>query len=554
MIIFYEKKVLTLHSKKSMTKFNKLHVVICFCIFILLSCNNHKEKLDRIYNLINNDNNIDLAVAEFESIPFASIKTNEDKAFYKLIKVRLDYVQYIPIKSDTVINFSLNYYREVGDKAKEAECLFYKSQILREYMDEGKDGIVYLKQAETLLSQMDDIDIKHRIYETLADVNLIDEIYNVALDYALINLNISEQADNKDWMAYAYIMLSQIYRNINDSINEQKYYRLCMDNIKYLSANHKADFYNYLASEYLTTDLGKAAFYAEKCIGSRNNAAGYINLAKIAQKNREYTMADSLYRKAIDGATPFYKSIAWESIVNMYSEQGDYKKALDMHLEYCKVKDSIAVKRKKDGIHHRQMEYDYQLKELEMQQRITYWTFGIVVTLLLAVIVSVFTKYRYNKVQKRVLEYQKIVDGYTSKIKALEKEISDTRQTGNEDIEQQKRINDMRQRIDELKGRQAEILRDGKQRYDEIMEQGGTTARWSKNDFVHFMEYYRIVDLTFINYLETEYDHLSPKYCFFEILQNVGKSDEEIMRILGISDSTLRSTRSRIKSKKFSEE
>lgn len=515
---------------------------------IISSCNNHNEELDDVYYLIN-DNKIEQAVAKFETIPFASMKTEADKAFYKLIKVRLDYVQYIPITSDTVIDYSLDYYRKSGDRAKEAECLFYKSQILREYMDAGKESIGVLKQAETLVKSVDDINIKHRVFEALVEVNMTEEVYNVALDYALVNLQISEQSGNKDWMAYAYIILSQIYRDMNDSIKEQKYYQLCMDNIKYLSANHKVDFYNYLSTEYLATDMQKAAYYAEKCIGSRNNAVGYINLAKISQHNKQYSVADRLYRQALDGASSFYKVVAWESIIDMYINLGDYRQAFEAQKELEQVKMAMRDKRKKEGIQHRQMEYDYQLKELEMRQHIMYCFFGIVVICLLVAIASVFVKYRYNKVQKQVLEYQKMVDGYTSRIKALENEINNARQTETESMEQQKRINDMQRQVDELKGRQAEILRCGKQRYDDIMEHNGTTVRWNKRDFFHFLEYYRIVDISFMHYLETEYDHLSPKYCFFEIMQNIGKSDDDIMRILGIGESTMRSTRSRIKSK-----
>ena len=58
-------------------------------------------------------------------------------------------------------------------------------------------------------------------------------------------------------------------------------------------------------------------------------------------------------------------------------------------------------------------------------------------------------------------------------------------------------------------------------------------------------------DLPFVNEMETEYDHLSPKYIFFAVLEHEGKSDEDIQRIMGISESTLRSTRSRINSKRL---
>jgi DNA-binding CsgD family transcriptional regulator len=50
--------------------------------------------------------------------------------------------------------------------------------------------------------------------------------------------------------------------------------------------------------------------------------------------------------------------------------------------------------------------------------------------------------------------------------------------------------------------------------------------------------------------METEYERLSPKYIFFAVLQHQQKSDDDIQRIMGVSESTLRSTRSRINSKK----
>ena len=66
-----------------------------------------------------------------------------------------------------------------------------------------------------------------------------------------------------------------------------------------------------------------------------------------------------------------------------------------------------------------------------------------------------------------------------------------------------------------------------------------------------FREYYKLKDLPFVNEMETEYNRLSPKYIFFAVLEHEGKSDEDILRIMGISESTLRSTRSRINSKRL---
>ncbi len=80
---------------------------------------------------------------------------------------------------------------------------------------------------------------------------------------------------------------------------------------------------------------------------------------------------------------------------------------------------------------------------------------------------------------------------------------------------------------------------------------GETVVLWDKKDFVNFLEYYKIKDLPFVIYLNTEYEHLTPRYKFFEILYHLGKNDEEVERILGISHSTVKSTKSRIRSKKI---
>ena len=63
------------------------------------------------------------------------------------------------------------------------------------------------------------------------------------------------------------------------------------------------------------------------------------------------------------------------------------------------------------------------------------------------------------------------------------------------------------------------------------------------------MEYYRMLDLTFVQHLENDYDNLSIRYQFFETLFHLGKTEEEVRKIMAIGQSTLRSTRTRIKEK-----
>ena len=65
------------------------------------------------------------------------------------------------------------------------------------------------------------------------------------------------------------------------------------------------------------------------------------------------------------------------------------------------------------------------------------------------------------------------------------------------------------------------------------------------------MEYYKVVDLPFVTQLQTEYDHLSPRYQFFLVMKNMGKSEEEIQDIMVISSGTIRTIKSRVKTCKI---
>lgn len=73
---------------------------------------------------------------------------------------------------------------------------------------------------------------------------------------------------------------------------------------------------------------------------------------------------------------------------------------------------------------------------------------------------------------------------------------------------------------------------------------------WKKSDFENVIEYYRLVDMEFVDMLDNAFDELSPKYKFFLILEHTGKTDSDIMDIMVIAESSLRSVRSRINKKK----
>ena len=117
------------------------------------------------------------------------------------------------------------------------------------------------------------------------------------------------------------------------------------------------------------------------------------------------------------------------------------------------------------------------------------------------------------------------------------------------DQHKEKEIEAINKRKEKLLDKHRDTLNRGYILFNEILN-GKTTVLWKKNDFENIIEYYRLVDMEFVDMLDNSYDELSPKYKFFLILEHTGKTDAEIMNIMAVAEVSLRSIRSRINKKK----
>ena len=76
-------------------------------------------------------------------------------------------------------------------------------------------------------------------------------------------------------------------------------------------------------------------------------------------------------------------------------------------------------------------------------------------------------------------------------------------------------------------------------------------TKWSAKDLMDFKNYYTLIDMPYISNLEEEYKNLTSKQYFYLIATNgMHKDEQQIASIMGINYNTIRSIKSRIKSKK----
>ena len=102
--------------------------------------------------------------------------------------------------------------------------------------------------------------------------------------------------------------------------------------------------------------------------------------------------------------------------------------------------------------------------------------------------------------------------------------------------------------LKKLLNEEAPKLKEGKMLYDQIME-GKTALYWSHKEEECFNKYYAATHYQSYNRLRKvkRATKLSAHNLFYLILKDMGKSDDEVRRIMALSPEGLRSIRSRTK-------
>jgi len=527
-LLFKENKIVNIHEIIKI-------LIFVVCLFFS-SCRSDTQSLVVIDDFLN-AGKLDSAKIELNKINYSEL-SDEECAYYDLLRVKSSYLSYQQIESDTLINYSCSYYHKTKNLPKLSESLYYKGVLDYERGDIS-NAFLNLKKAEDFSKEIPDINIKHKIVEKLTDLNLRENEYKLALEYGLQNLKISSLTQNNDWLAYSYIFLAQAYRGLSNKKKFEEYLKKSMVYINAVPKAYRADFYVYIAGTMLPSQLEEAEEYVNIASKLSDNETIYGMKAQIAFIKGDYEQADSLWKCALCSNALDYNLSTLEMITNMYAVNHEYEKAYKASLKKDSVNTLINKKRLSDNALEVQKKYDFELQVLRFREKLNITIFVLIAIVLCTISLFVYSRYKANKATKDALENQMLINIYS-------KQLSQMKDSSKEKASE---IDNLQNKISELNKKQSSILYEGKKLYDEIIG-GGTVVLWGKNEFNHFIEYFKLIDLPFVVQLETEYMELSPRYKFFSILTHMGKSDDEIERIMGISYNTIRSTRTRIKMKK----
>lgn len=536
-------------------------------ILMLTACDGLQvsERLDQIDSLVVKQR-YDSASVLLSKID-ESHMTVEENAHYILLSTQIAYLTHRPLPPDSLLDTTVAYYDKVGNNQKLADAYYYKSARY-EKNNNYSQAILYGKEAERLASKTDDVRLQFKIAESLGYLNGLSGNDALQLQYAKDALSIAQKIQNKNWIANSYSNIIFAFANLGQYDSVYAFIERSIPYIDDVDDAGKPAFLTNIGLLYKDKDPDKAKEFFEKALTYDELPAIIEHLADVYYSEGNKEMAYNLWKKALvkPGGARYEKDNLIHSIISYDLEQGNIDEVSKNVDEIISIKDSILNKLKNDTIKDLQVRFDKEVAMHEADKKlITIERVAMGLTLLL--IMMAFYMYLHKRKEEMLQkELQMQLYVYTSEIKQL-KETKDTSFAQIKEFESERdkysrRISELEEKIKnadiaikelnksirKLLDNEAPKLKLGRELYDSIMA-GGTAIEWHRKEEELFNNYYSCINYS--SYIKLKKvkrkSNLSPHNMFYLILKDLGKSDDEIRRIMALSPEGLRSLRNRTK-------
>ena len=209
-------------------------------LILIYGCNKSKtiSQMEAIDVLLTAERN-EAADSMISLIHLTEISTDEERAYYWLLKTQINYRLYRKTQTVEPLLFTKFYYEKGAEWEKLLRANYYLGCISADLGDRV-NAVVYLKQGEIIALKHKSWHMLHHIYEVLTALNLYSKEYSLALQYGRAALKLSTEMYGKDVQAYDLLNLTSIYGEV-ENIDSELFYvnRMiqCVDSIPYERRN-----------------------------------------------------------------------------------------------------------------------------------------------------------------------------------------------------------------------------------------------------------------------------------------------------------------------------
>jgi DNA-directed RNA polymerase specialized sigma24 family protein len=523
---------------------NKTFIIITLTILLFVGC---QPKSEAYWQLVNADsllynNCVDSAIAVLEDVE-PLIK--RDSAYYFVLDAETRYRQWKCPDIDE-LNYSINYYEKHHDNRKLANAYYYKACtfIVRDTLP--KECFILLKQAEQSAEKTSDNSLKNKIYSALSYANGAKNQTEEALKYGKKEYYYAQKVNCRRDIAYALLRLSTCYCILGQRDSSEYYIMQCKMLVDEVNDSDKPFIYNLLGENCMTENLDAAIEYFNKALRFKKLPQTYQNLARIYhakndtlnwQKYCDSALSNAWYDTKIDILTDIAHINYADRNIAAYKNTTDKTIGiLKDFVKYEKNNYSLEIQRK----------FDFEKQKIEYTRNI--FICITIITTLIALCIILYQRRRHDKqkaLQKeletenhnlqlynKLCESQNIIDEYEQNLRYLNDLLD---QADSEEYQVSKK-------------QIAEVVEKGKAIFQKI-EQNGCIAA-DKEYWVFCIFYFQNTFSKKAIKVFKNYQELTTEEKIFVIIDDfLTKTDSEIASILDISQTTVRTRRSKMKGK-----
>ena len=413
-----------------------------------------------------------------------------------------------------------------------------------------------LKLAESIIDSTEYSPLRFGIEHYLFYLNYYYGDSKTALRYANATRDIANKLQDSTLLCTAINCHAAALLEFNRRTEAIDTMLRVLDYASILPARQKARMYNNIGYMFQDSDINVSRKYYELSLSEYPTNTAMANIAAIHAREGNLEAADSLWSRSLASASSYPLRLhILTDIYNTQCELGDFRRACNTADSLISLKIRMETQRTEHDVTGEQLRFDNQLQHEHTRQRIRSLIFVIVIVILLAVLTWLFHFYRRSRIEKELAKERIMARALQTRIETLQQEIDETKETNSMQHDEIIRLRELTEeigklnsRLQSLKDRQAAVYANGRKRYEEVAE-GNSIIKWSKRDIDDCVEYFELVDTSYMASLDTLYSGLTSKNKLFMILSHIGKSDSEIQQIFGVGPNAIRTLRSRIKAK-----
>ena len=497
---------------------------------------------------------VDSATVALKSIVYSTLKNSDDIAHYNLLKSEILFRLKATAKDDSLIDMSIEHYSASNNKDKLAQAYYIKGR-LNGNRNNIKECVRNLKKAESAAKDIDNDYLKSKICNSIAFYNMNGGNLTVALEHCKRGVSYGEKCSNKDMLTYCLQNMAAIHARLGNEDSAIYYIERCARLLKHLPINDRAILLTNIGAAYEFRDPTKAKEYARKALEIKPCANAYHLLGAIAYREGRTEEAMGLLKRGIKASAELMRTISMtEDLAEYEQKEGNSGEAARLLKMATTMRDSLARKNTADSIAGVMAAHELLQAEQDAEAERGNWMAIVAVLASVAVAVALAAVIYLKRTRQYLRQAKMRVEKSERKLNALKEKLAAIKATSKKEAEAHRKAlakmeAEHNKAVEALNKAMEETMANGHLLHG-IVERGESIAQWKKKEMAWFTEYYMTVNKEFAHAVETEYKGLTYRQKVFLILEDMGKSAEQTMDTMGISQDNYRKMRSVINTKR----